>query len=102
MSPSRRAIKEEEKLIRPHTSTGVKKEERNLVFDPLSDLTGIEVADLKAPPSAFMPLTVHRSLSRRSLPKKKDESESVSVMTRETWQRPEIAESGIDGSEDEP
>ena len=53
----------------------------------MCELSGIEIADLKAPPSAFMPIAVHRSLSRRSIPKRHDESESVSVMTRETWQR---------------
>ena len=71
LSPHKGYLKEERKVVRPHTSTGVKKEERREerkeMFHPLCDLSGIEVADLKAPPSAFM---VHSTLSRRSLPKK--------------------------------
>ena len=71
LSPHKGYLKEERKVVRPHTSTGVKKEERREerkdMFHPLCDLSGIEVADLKTPPSAFM---VHSTLSRRSLPKK--------------------------------
>ena len=74
LSPHKGYLKEERKAVRPHTSTGVKKEERREerkeMFHPLCDLSGIEVADLKAPPSAFMQISVHSSLSRRSLPKK--------------------------------